>query len=330
VDVEAVAGELYQEDPSSFVAQRDARVAAARQEGDRPAAAVIKAFKRPSPPAWAVNLLARAHPEQMEALEDLGLRLRQAQDSLSGDELRVLSRERHKFIVGLARQAQSLASGRGHPLSTAAGRQVEDTLNAALADPDAGRAVASGRLVRSLEHAGLGPVDLNGAVAGPPPTGPAPTGAATGGAALGGAAPGGAAPGGAAATGTATTSGGRQAKPAADSSTASRLAAEVEEARVGAAAAEQALRSAELAARDAGSAFDRASERQVAALAETRRLAELLDAARVDAVAAKAEVTAAAGSRKDSERGLEGARRRAREAQERLIELEKRKQTAEK
>jgi hypothetical protein len=310
VDVEAIAEQLYQEDPSSFVAQRDARVSAARHEGDRPTADAIKAFKRPSPPAWAVNLLARAHPDQMEALGDLGLRLRRAQDSLSGDELRALSRERHKFIVGLARQAQSLASGQGHPLSTAAGRQVEDTLNAALADPDAALAVASGRLVRSLEHAGLGPVDLSGAVAGPAASGAAASGAAT--------------------TGAATASRARQAQPAGAASTAARLAAELDESRIEAAAAEQALGAAELAARDAASALDRASEGRVAAEAEVRRLAELLEAARTDAAAAKAEISAAAGSRKDAERSLDGARRRAREAQERLIELEERKPTGDK
>ncbi len=300
MDVEAVAKELYQEDPSSFVAQRDARVALARQEGDRPTADAIKAFRRPSPPAWAVNLLAGAHPDQMEALVDLGLRLRQAQDSLSGDELRVLSRERHRFIVGLARQARSLASGHGHPLSSAAGRQVEDTLNAALADPDAAVAVAGGRLVRSLEHAGLGPVDLEGAVAGP------------------------------AAPGAATTSRARRARPDGDASTAAGLGAELDESRVEAAAAEQALHAAEMAARDAASAFDRASDRQVAVEAEMRRLAELLEAARTDAAAAKAEISAAAGSRRDAERSLDAARRRARDAQERLIELEKRKPTGEK
>ena len=38
-----------------------------------------------------------------------------------------------------------------------------------------------------------------------------------------------------------------------------------------------------------------------------------------------AEVSAAASSRKDAERSLEAARHRAREAQELLIELEKRK-----
>jgi hypothetical protein len=296
VDVDAVAEELYQEDPSSFVAQRDARVAAARQAGDRPTADAIKAFKRPSPPAWAVNRLARAHPDQMEALVDLGSRLRQAQDSLSGDELRVLSRERHKFIVGLARQAQSLASGQGHPLSTAASRQVEDTLNAALADPDAAMAVASGRLIRSLEHAGLGPVDLTGAVAGA----------------------------GVAGAGPATTPRARPATPAGDTETAAPLAAELDKARLEAAAAEQALGSAELAARDAASVFDRASERQVAAESEVHRLAEVLEAARTEAAAAKAEVSAAAGSRQDAERSLDAARRRARGAQERLIELEKR------
>jgi hypothetical protein len=329
VDVETVAEELYQEDPSAFVAQRDARVAAARQEGDRPAADAIKAFKRPSAPAWAVNLLARAHPDEMEALADLGSRLRQAQNSLSGEDLRVLSRERHKFIVGLARQAQRLVAGQGRPLSAAAGRQVEDTLNAALAGPDAAAAAASGRLVRSLEHAGLGPVDLDGAVAGPAVGVAGPTaGLVAGGPAAAGPAAAGPAAAGPAAAGAATSSRARQAEPPGDDSAAARLAAELGEMRVEAAAAEERLRSADLAARDASSAFERASDRQAAAEAEVRRLAGLMEAARSEAETAKAEVSAAAGSRKDAERSVDAARRRAREAQERLTALEDQKSTA--
>jgi hypothetical protein len=307
VDVQAVAEELYQEDPASFVALRDGRVAAARQEGDRPAADAIKAFKRPAPPAWAVNLLARSNPEEMEALADLGSRLRRAQDSRSGEDLRVLSRERHRFIVGLARQAQSLASGRGRPLSAAAGRQVEDTLNAALADPDAALAVASGRLVRSLEHAGLGPVDLHGAVAGP-------VGAAYG-----------AVAGPAVSASGAASPRSRRAKPSDAASVAAQLAEEIDEMRIEAATAEQGLRSAELAARDADSAFDRASRREVAADDEVRRLAGLVQAARAEAEAATAGVSAATDLRKEAARSLEAARHRAREAQERLSALEKRK-----
>ena len=298
MDVEAIADELYQQDPASFTSTRDARVAAARQEGDRPAAVAIKAFKRPSPPAWVVNLLARANPGEMEALADLGARLRQAQTSLSGDELRLLTRERHKFIVGLARQARSLASDHGHPLSATAGRQVEETLNAALADPEAAAAVASGRLVRSLEHAGLGPVDLDGAVAGPGASGAKAARAAPK----------------------------AKAEPEPDGS-AQGLEAQLEELRAEAAAAEEQLRSAEAVAGDAASALEMASDGRTEAESEVRRLEAQLDSARSRAEAARLEAAHASRSHQDAERSVEMARRRVREAQERLTAIERRPRT---
>jgi hypothetical protein len=300
VDVDAIADELYQEDPASFVSLRDARVGAARQEGDRQGAAAIKALKRPSPPAWAVNLLARAHPDELDGLADLGARLRQAQASLSGEELRGLSRERHKFVVGLARQARSLAADKGHPLSPNADRQVEETLNAALADPEAAVAVASGRLVRSLEHAGMGAVDLDGAVAGvtASPVGPnrkAPK----------------AEPG--------------AAEAGSDATARARLEAEFEQVTGQAASAEGELRSVQETAGAATSALERASQLQDEAERQVRRLEAELASARSRAETAKVEAALASRSRDEAERSLEAARSRVQEARERLLEVEGRR-----
>jgi len=297
VDVEAVAGELYQLDPVSFVAERDARVAAARREGDRPAADAIKAFKRPSPPAWAVNLLARAHGDELDALVDLGARLRAAQAALSGDELRRLSRERHQSVAALARQARTLAAERGRPLSPTAGRQVEETLNAALADGDAAAAVASGRLVRALEHAGMGPVDLDGAVAGPSHSETAQLKA-------------------------------RQTQVRAQQTQLrarqTQVMAALERLRGDAAAAEREVVVAELAAQKAGGAFDAADQRRVAAESDVRRLEADLQGAHAEAKAARAAAGSAARSRQGAERALEAARHRSAQAQDRLAGVEQR------
>jgi hypothetical protein len=126
-------------------------------------------------PAWAVNVLARERGLEVARLLDLGEQLREAQERLSGDDLKRLNRDRQRVVAGLASETRRLAGERGHPLTEAAARQVEQTLAAALADPGAGAAVASGRLVKPLEHAGLGPVDIAGAVAAPPPAPAAPT-----------------------------------------------------------------------------------------------------------------------------------------------------------
>jgi hypothetical protein len=242
-----------------------------------------------------VNLLARANPDEIDALADLGDRLRQAQASLSGDELRLLTRERHKFIVSLARQARSLASDHGHPLSPTAGRQVEETLNAALADPDAAAAVASGRLVRPLEHTGLGPIDLGGAAAGVGASAAEQIRAVS------------------------------KAGPETGASAESHLEAELEQTQAEAAAAEGQLRSAEEAAGAAASASEAASHATVEAEGEVRRLEGLLDSARSRAEAARLEAALAWRSGQDADRSVEMARRRVSEARERLTAIERRR-----
>lgn len=168
MDLDPVVDELYGLSPSEFTATRDERAAAARQEGDRALTGDIKALRRPSTAAWAVNMLARHRSDQVAALVDLGQKLREAQETLSGDQIRALGRQRHQVVAGLARECRRLTGDLGDPISDSVERQVQETLEAALADPAAGRAVSSGRLVRPLSHAGLGGVDLDGAVAGPP------------------------------------------------------------------------------------------------------------------------------------------------------------------
>lgn len=158
--------ELYRLDPAEFTARRDALAARFRKEGDAEVSKEVKALKRPSLPAWAVNALALERPDELTRLLDLGDRLREAQARLSGDELRRLTRDRQQVIAALAAETRELAAGKGHDLTEAALRQVEETLTAALTDQAAATAVTSGRLVRPLEHAGIGPVELEGAVGG--------------------------------------------------------------------------------------------------------------------------------------------------------------------
>ena len=167
MDLAALADELYALDPSEFTAARDARAASLRHDGDRAAADATKSLKRPSPAAWVVNVLARERASEMTDLPTLGARFAEAQADLSGPELRQLAKQRQQAVTNLLKQARQLAFERGRALSDAVERQVEETLNAAVADPAAASAVSSGRLIRSLEYGGLGDVDLTGAVGGP-------------------------------------------------------------------------------------------------------------------------------------------------------------------
>jgi hypothetical protein len=165
-DLDTVADELYALAPGEFTASRDARAAEARKAGDRPLGTAIKSLRRPSAAAWALNQFVRAEPEQIARLTELGRGLRDAQESLSAEDIRALGRQRQQLVVSVAGQVRALAYGAEHPLSESAFREVESTLEAALADPDAAAAVSSGRLVRTLSYAGFGTVDVSEAVGG--------------------------------------------------------------------------------------------------------------------------------------------------------------------
>lgn len=158
MDLDDVADELYAVPPEEFVATRGAWVDDARAAGDRALAKAIGALPKPSTAAWVVNVLVRSHRDEIEALVELGGLLREAQESLAGDQLRALNSQRGQLLSALTRQAAAAARERGHPVSTAVSGQVEETLRAAMADPEAGEAVLTGRLTSPLSYNGLGGV----------------------------------------------------------------------------------------------------------------------------------------------------------------------------
>jgi hypothetical protein len=155
VDIDTVADELYGLRPEDFTAARNARMAEARTAGDRALAERIGTLRRPSLSAWVSNLLVREQPGEVQPLLRLGEGLRQAHHALDGTQLRELSRQQHRLIGALSRQARQLAAQAGHPVGDDVQREVENTLHAVLADPAAADEWAAGRLVKPLT-AGVG------------------------------------------------------------------------------------------------------------------------------------------------------------------------------
>ena len=156
-DLDEAADELYGLPRDAFVPRRTELAKAARAAGDRETAAAIGELRKPSVAAWLANALARDHPEEVGALEELGASLQDAQARLEGDALRALSRQRHELVAALVARARRIARDDGVSVGDTAIRELERTVTAALADPDAARALAVGRLVTALEPgAGLG------------------------------------------------------------------------------------------------------------------------------------------------------------------------------
>ncbi|MEU1917062.1 hypothetical protein [Streptomyces massasporeus] len=174
MDYDSVADELYALRPEEFTAARASAMASARTAGDRELAERIRALRKPSLAAWVSNLLVRGSPGEVEPLLRLGEGLRQAHQDLDGTQLRELSRRQHALIRALSLQARQLAKEAGHPIGESVQREVENTLHAVLADPEAARAWAGGRLAKPLSAAVGFPATAGGARPRRPEPPPAP------------------------------------------------------------------------------------------------------------------------------------------------------------
>jgi hypothetical protein len=160
-DLDDVAGRLYALPPEDFTAARDAEAKALAP----PLRGQVKALRRPTVAAWLVNRLAAEEPDLLDQLLELGPSLAAAQEQGRGEDLRALGQQRRELVSAVAGTAAGLS---GRAVGPQVRLEVEQTLEAALADPDSAEAVRSGRLVRALSYAGFGGVDLAGAVATPP------------------------------------------------------------------------------------------------------------------------------------------------------------------
>ncbi|GHG39495.1 hypothetical protein GCM10012320_00190 [Sinomonas cellulolyticus] len=167
MDLAAVAAELYALPPSEFTAARNARAKAAKAEGEALLAKQVARLPKPSVSAWCVDALVRTRPAELAPVLELGAALREAQDSLDAARMRELGEQRMDVIAEAVRSAREAAEEQSVAVSEAAAGEVEQTLRAAMADPQAGDAVRRGLLVRSLVSNGWEPVDLDGAVAVP-------------------------------------------------------------------------------------------------------------------------------------------------------------------
>lgn len=168
------ADELYGLVPEEFTAARNARAREAKDAGDRELADRIGAFRKPSPAAWILNQLVRRSPDELDDLHDLGEELRAAQASGDGRALTRIGGERRRLLSAVLQQAIELADAADRSPSRAVLDEVEQTLIAATVDEAADAAVATGRLVRSLQAVGFEPVELDGAVAGEASAAPRP------------------------------------------------------------------------------------------------------------------------------------------------------------
>jgi hypothetical protein len=151
-----VADELYGLTPDGFTEARDARAREWSAAGRKQEAAEIRKLARPSQAAWLANLLVREQPAEIDQLLALRTKFRQAHDQGTSGDLRVLSQRRQDVVARLVSSARGALRRDGRTLGPDIQRQLEATLEAAVADDAAATALRRGRLTRALSHIGFG------------------------------------------------------------------------------------------------------------------------------------------------------------------------------
>jgi uncharacterized membrane protein YgcG len=276
-DFERGLDRLYGLPDGEFTAARNDLARELKRAGDADGAEQVRALKKPSRPAAAINRAVRANRREAKRLLDAAAKLGEAQEKLlAGGDRRDLAKavERERAAVDKLMAAVEPELGAG--TSAAMATRARDTLHAVASDPELREELAAGRVVEDRAAVGLGPLMTRrgGGRGG----GRAATGAAKGKA--GGAGRGGGGRGGGGRAGGASAAGGSAAKRR-------------EKAR-------RALRGAESELEDAQRRLRRATSEQAAA-------AERLEAANAALSRAERELAAAEGTRDKAQAALDSA-----------------------
>ncbi|HEX2414101.1 MAG TPA: hypothetical protein VHJ37_02680 [Thermoleophilaceae bacterium] len=158
------ADQLYELPLSEFTGARTDLEKRLRKDGKREEAAEVKALRKPTAPAWALNQVARRQPKAVKELIQAGQRVRDAQEKLlAGGDRKPLDRAagaQREATKELVRAAVKAADEGGVGTGAAFEEKVGQTLRAAAADDEVAEQFAAGRLVREQEAVGLFGLDV--------------------------------------------------------------------------------------------------------------------------------------------------------------------------
>ena len=151
---------LYGLPLDQFTEARDVLAARLKTAGDAAEAARIKAMRKPTAPAWAVNQLSRRYPKQIEVLIAASERLRLAQQDVlegapAGDLWEATLAER-EAVGELMKAAEWILKESGLGSSRGALDRISDTLYAAAADPTGRTLLRRGLITHEMRRAGFG------------------------------------------------------------------------------------------------------------------------------------------------------------------------------
>jgi hypothetical protein len=176
------ARSLFREAPETFIPARNALERRLRDEGRAEEAATVKALRKPTVVAWALNQLSERDPNGIRALLEAGAEVRAAQQAALSSKrgatarLREATSARRAAVATLATAAAAeLAdAGRG---ADAHAEAITQALDAASVDSAAGETLVAGTFERPpTEPAGFGSVFGLSSIDGGGAEAPAPAG----------------------------------------------------------------------------------------------------------------------------------------------------------
>jgi hypothetical protein len=139
--------DLYRLPPDEFVAARDAAARELRSAGDRAAADRVRALRKPTVAAWALNQAVRAVPGPADELVAVAQDVREAQErALTGGDataLREAARRKRDAIQALTAAASRVLTTAGRD-ARAQAVAISSTLEAAASDPTVAAVLRAG------------------------------------------------------------------------------------------------------------------------------------------------------------------------------------------
>lgn len=137
---------LFVVEPESFVSTRNDLVKQLKAAGDKIAAAEVAGLRRPPLSAWALNQVARRHPEEVDGLIAAAEELAAAMADPGSSDLRSAQRGFRATIEQAVRTALKVVAASGRTPSAALQQAVQSTLQAAAVDPAVAAALRAGVL----------------------------------------------------------------------------------------------------------------------------------------------------------------------------------------
>lgn len=144
---------LFELEPEEFTAERDRIAKELKRQGEDEASGRVKALKRPSVTAYALNLVSRRHPDLVKALLEADEQLRTAKSRTDMDQAKA---SRQKAISAISAKAASLLAGQDRPVTAQVKERLTETLLAVATDDETRERLGSGHLLKEAEAGGFG------------------------------------------------------------------------------------------------------------------------------------------------------------------------------